>query len=89
MRLRIDIGIDAQADGRLVPMAPAISFKASNSCSDSTLNIKMPDLSAYSISSFFLLSRKDNLFWIGAGFERAEQLTAGDDVESAFFGKGP
>src|SRR5262245_8400007 len=40
--------------GALLPAPPAISFKATISCSDSTLNIRMPELSAYSISSFFL-----------------------------------
>ena len=37
--------------GATTPMLPAASFSASSSCSDSTLNIRMPERNAYSISS--------------------------------------
>ena len=83
-------GLTRRLIGAFLPMPAAISFKANNSSSDSTLNISMPASSAYSISCFFLTDAgKNNFFGIGAHFQCAKQFAPRDDIETtAFLGEG-
>ena len=90
MSLRIDVGIDPQADRRFLADAGGDVVEATNSSSDSTLNIKISELSAYSISSFFLPTPENTIFFGSPpAFKRAKQLAAGNDIETAaFLGEG-
>src|SRR5205807_4989655 len=58
----------------------AISFKVTISPSDSTLNIKIPDLSAYSISSFFLPTPENTIFFGSAPARKARNNSPPDTI---------
>ena len=84
-------GLMRRLIGAFLPMPAAISFKATSSSSDSTLNIRMPAVKRVFDFFFFLTDAgENNFFRIGAHFQRAKQFAPGDDVETAaFLGESP
>ncbi len=92
MRCGVDIGVDAQRNARLQAHTarPAPSRSAS-SPSDSQLKPWIRRSSAYSISAdVFPTPEKTTVARVAAGFEHAEQLAGGNDIEAgAGFGYEP
>ena len=84
MGLRIDIGIDAQTDRRFFADAGGDFVERGQFLVG--LDVEHQDAGVERILDFVLLfadAGKNDFLGIAAGFERAEQLAAGDDIETA------
>ena len=82
--LRVDIGIDAQADGRLLADAGGDLVKRNQLRLG--FNVEHQDAGIECVLDLFLFlahAGKNDLFRIGAHFQRAKQFAAGHDVEAA------
>ena len=79
-------GLTRRLIGAFLPMPAAISFKATSSCS--RLDVEHQDAGLERVLDLFFFladAGKDDFFRIGAGFQRAKQFAAGDDIEAASF----
>ena len=84
MGLRIDVRVDAQADRRLFADAGGDLVERGQFLVG--LDVEHQDAGVERVFDFLFLfadSRKDDLLRIAAGFERAKQLAAGNDIEAA------